>query len=95
MVRDGLGLELLDPTGNVVAEVFRADADKTLHLNTFSYDVSVDSIEAISTIRALQVASSSGIPLHEFDSATAGSIITCIADGASDTPQRDMQPRIV
>ena len=38
VVRDGLGLELLDPTGNVVAEVFRADADKTLHINTFSYD---------------------------------------------------------
>ena len=45
VVRDGLGLELIDPTGNVAAEVFRADADKTLHLNTFSYDVSVDSIE--------------------------------------------------
>ena len=47
VVRDGLGLELLDPTGNVVAEVFRVDADKTLHLNTFSYDVSVESIEEL------------------------------------------------
>ena len=47
VVRDGLGPELLDPTGNVVAEVFRADADKTLHLNTFSYDVSVEPIEEL------------------------------------------------
>jgi hypothetical protein len=47
VVRDGLGLELLDSKGNVVAEVFREDTDKTVDLNTFSYDVSVDSIEEL------------------------------------------------
>ena len=66
VVRDGLGLELLDPTGNVVAEVFRADADKTLHLNTFSYDVSVDSIEElISCTRRELEPFEDGSPLSE------------------------------
>jgi hypothetical protein len=30
IVRDGLGIELLDATGEVVAEVFRSDGDKTI-----------------------------------------------------------------
>lgn len=45
--RDGLGLELLDGAGNVVAEVFRCDADHTLSVNTFAHDVSVGDLEEL------------------------------------------------
>ena len=33
--RDGLGVELLDSRGNVVAEVFRCDANNSVFVNSF------------------------------------------------------------
>lgn len=36
VIRDGLGLELLDASRNVVAEVFRCDADHTVTTRLFS-----------------------------------------------------------
>jgi hypothetical protein len=47
VIRDGLGLELLDEVGNVVAEVFRCDADNTFYVNTFSNDISVAELEEL------------------------------------------------
>lgn len=47
VVRDGLGVELLDESGNVLAEVFRGDKDKTVVLNTFNNDVPIESITAL------------------------------------------------
>ena len=35
VIRDGLGVELLDESGNVVAEVFRSDALKTVTVSVF------------------------------------------------------------
>jgi hypothetical protein len=35
VVRDGMGLELLDASGEVVAEVFRSDAEHSVQLNRF------------------------------------------------------------
>ena len=37
--RDGLGVELLDGNGTVVAEVFRSDRDRSVTLTTFSKSV--------------------------------------------------------
>lgn len=37
--RDGLAVELLDQSRDVVAEVFRCDADKTVKVNLFRQDV--------------------------------------------------------
>jgi hypothetical protein len=35
VIRDGMGLELITAEGDVLAEVFRADADHTVTLNIF------------------------------------------------------------
>ncbi len=40
--RDGMGLELLDPAGGVVAEIFRSDRDKTVIVTTFNNDLPVE-----------------------------------------------------
>ena len=45
--RDGLGVELLNEHLEVVAEVFRSDRNRTLVLNTFSYDVPLEAIELL------------------------------------------------
>jgi hypothetical protein len=66
VVRDGLGLELIDVSGNVVAEVFRCDADKTLYLNTFDYGISVQEIETlIAQAREALEPFEDGTPLHK------------------------------
>jgi hypothetical protein len=36
VIRDGLGLELVDPIGKVLAEVFRCDADHSLKVSLFT-----------------------------------------------------------
>ena len=36
VVRDGLGLELVDERNNVLVEVFRCDADNSLSISLFS-----------------------------------------------------------
>jgi hypothetical protein len=47
LTRDGLGVELLDPAGEVIAEVFRSDANHTVTLSTFDNDVPLDAIEQL------------------------------------------------
>ena len=42
--RDGLGVELL-ADGNVVAEIFRCDADNTLIVTTFGHDIPLVAFE--------------------------------------------------
>ena len=39
MIRDGLGLELLDASHTVVAEVFRCDADHTVTVRVFQESI--------------------------------------------------------
>ena len=39
VIRDGLGVELLDGDGSVAAEVFRCDADHTVTVSIFAEDV--------------------------------------------------------
>lgn len=40
-MRDGMSLELLSPDGEVVAEMFRSDAEHTLSVETFSRTIPV------------------------------------------------------
>jgi hypothetical protein len=37
--RDGMGLELMNPSGDVVAEIFRSDVAKTVTVATFANDI--------------------------------------------------------
>lgn len=47
VTRDGLGIELLNEAGDVVAEVFRSDSQQTVLVNTFSYDIPLEAIEML------------------------------------------------
>jgi len=47
VIRDGLGMELEDASGAVVAEVFRSDRQHTLTVNTFGHNVPVEELVAM------------------------------------------------
>lgn len=44
IVRDGIGLELEDASGQIVAEVFRSDRDHTVVINTFGHSIPVETM---------------------------------------------------
>lgn len=45
IVRDGIGLELLSPAGEVVAEIFRSDGTKTVVVTTLSNEIPLEVFE--------------------------------------------------
>jgi hypothetical protein len=47
VIRDGLGVELVDESGDVVAEIFRCDRDHTLILTTFNHEIPLAAIEML------------------------------------------------
>lgn len=47
IVRDGLGVELLNPEGDVAAEVFRCDADHTVFFTQFVGRVPLHAIDLL------------------------------------------------
>jgi len=47
VVRDGLGIELIDATGKVIAEVFRCDANHTVIVSTFGNDIPIQAVEQL------------------------------------------------
>jgi hypothetical protein len=47
IARDGLGVELWDNEHNLVAEVFRCDANNTALLNTFNNDVPLNVLQSL------------------------------------------------
>jgi hypothetical protein len=47
VIRDGLGLELLDANGEVVAEVFRSDAEHSVQLSTFKVGLEESAIREL------------------------------------------------
>jgi hypothetical protein len=47
VIRDGLGIELLDDVGNVVAEVFRCDADHTVTTRVYAGNIPATVIEEL------------------------------------------------
>ena len=47
IVRDGLGVELVDMNQQTVAEAFRCDRDQTVVVNTFGNDIPLDAMSAL------------------------------------------------
>ena len=45
VIRDGLGLELINTTNQVCAEAFRCDADNTLKISLFAEDLPFVQVE--------------------------------------------------
>ncbi|UZJ59885.1 hypothetical protein OKW98_25715 [Pseudomonas sp. KU26590] len=56
MIRDGLGLELINTTNQVCAEVFRCDADNTLKMSLFGDDLPFVQIENLVLIARKELA---------------------------------------
>ena len=66
MDRDGLGIELLNSEGQIVAEVFRCDADNTLRINTFGFEVPASVLQQLVTRGFEELGSfEDGTPLNE------------------------------
>lgn len=70
IVRDGLGLELLDSRDNVVAEVFRCDRDHTLTVAVFDTSVAAEEVD--------RLLSHAGEALGSFEDGTPLSAATLI-----------------
>lgn len=47
IIRDGLGVELWDSNDNVIAEIFRCDANYTVLVNTFNNDIPLSVLESL------------------------------------------------
>ncbi|WP_024638910.1 MULTISPECIES: hypothetical protein [Pseudomonas] len=47
VIRDGLGIELIDANGHVCAEVFRCDANNTLTISLFTEDLPYVQVEEL------------------------------------------------
>ncbi len=64
VIRDGLGLELLDGAGRVSAEVFRCDADRTVTVRLFQNSIPSDVlVELMDLARTKLVEFEDGTPL--------------------------------
>lgn len=58
LVRDGLGVELLNTAGDVVAEVFRSDVDGAMTINTFNNPLPVDVVDRLISVARHRLSSS-------------------------------------
>lgn len=56
VIRDGLGLELINTTNQVCAEVFRCDADNTLKISLFAEDLPFVQVENLVLIARKELA---------------------------------------
>ncbi|WPP01977.1 hypothetical protein SFA35_11740 [Pseudomonas sp. HR96] len=56
VIRDGLGVELIDATHRVCAEVFRCDADNTLKISLFAEDLPFVQVEHLLLIARKELA---------------------------------------
>ena len=66
IIRDGLGVEIVDENHQTVAEVFRRDADQTVVVNTFGNDLPLDALEELlSYARSYLEPFENGSPLNE------------------------------
>lgn len=64
VIRDGLGVELVDDKGNVLAEVFRRDADNSMSVSLFVTEISFPQVEKLVRItRKKLVSFEDGTPL--------------------------------
>lgn len=58
--RDGLALEALDAAGNVIFEIFRADADGSYTVDTFGHDIAADQLCVALEVARMRLPSGSG-----------------------------------
>ena len=66
VIRDGLGVELVDENLQTVAEVFRCDSNQTVIVSTFNNDIPLDALEQLlSYARHYLEPFESGKPLNE------------------------------
>lgn len=66
VVRDGLGLELVDDRSNVLAEVFRCDADNSLTVSVFSEGLPFAEVERLVLMARRELGSfEDGTPLPD------------------------------
>lgn len=66
VIRDGLGLELIDGSNQIAAEVFRCDADQTVTVRVFEKNVPDDVLaELIELARAELGNFENGTPLPD------------------------------
>jgi len=66
VIRDGLGVELVDSVGNVLAEVFRCDADNSLKVSLFNAELPFPLVEKLVLMtRAELAAFEDGSPLPQ------------------------------
>ncbi|WP_371766061.1 hypothetical protein [Massilia sp.] len=66
VVRDGMGLELTDERWNVLADVFRCDANKSLTISLFSEGLPFTEIEKLGSMAWKELGSfEDGTPLPE------------------------------
>lgn len=65
VVRDGMGVELLDENHKVVAELFRSDVTGSFHLNTFGNDVPISDVRSLFDAAAEREGLSFSIPSEE------------------------------
>lgn len=56
VIRDGLGLELINATNQICAEVFRCDADNTLKISLFAEDLPFVQVEKLVLIARKELA---------------------------------------
>jgi len=45
--RDGMGVELLDDSGEIIAEIFSSDRDRRVTVSTFGNDIHLRDIECL------------------------------------------------
>jgi hypothetical protein len=66
VVRDGLGLELIDESRNVLAEVFRCDANNSVTVSLFSEGLPFAEVEKLVLLARTELGSfEDGTPLPE------------------------------
>jgi len=66
VIRDGLGVELTDAVGHVLAEVFRCDADNSLKVSLFNDDLPFALVEKLILIARAELGTfEDGSPLPQ------------------------------
>ena len=68
IIRDGIGVELLDANGEIVAEIFRSDKTNRVFVATFGEEVPLEGLaQAIQRFRERFTHFEDGMAIQEFE----------------------------
>ena len=68
IIRDGIGVELLDANGEVIAEIFRSDQTNCVFVTTFGEEVPLEGLaQAIRRFRERFTHFEDGTAIQEFE----------------------------